>query len=124
MKKVLLLYILLSLVGADDSNQPLDREKLKTIAGTLGVFAVDQAIENRWEIYSALTGKENFMQKKEENVAAFKQAAVDLGVGYSIRTGLDSAYTAFMDKGLWVIAAMVVGAAVGTECFGYRRRKH
>jgi hypothetical protein len=122
MRRTLLLYIFLALVGADYvSDKPRNPgEDLKAVAGTLAVFAADQAMEHRWDIYSALTGKEHFMKKNEENVDVLKQAAVDMGVGYSIRT----AYTMFIDKGLWLVAAMVLGAAVGTDCFGYRKSKH
>ena len=119
MNRRLLLCIFLTLVGADYvSDKPRNHgEDLKAVAGTLAVFAADQAMEHRWDIYSALTGRESPRKKTEENVAVMKQVAIDLGVGYSVR----SAFQSFMDNGIWIGVAVLIGAAVGTDCFGYRR---
>jgi len=121
MKKFLVVCLWIASALTDTSaEQPKDA---RAQLAALSAFAIDQAVEHRWEIFQAATGKElpKFLGKEDAVVktATLKQAAVDLGVGYTIRTILSWAFTVFIDYGIWLVAAVLFGALIGTDCFGY-----
>jgi hypothetical protein len=114
MHKVLY-FLLLVLVAAElkeDEKQAIKDMRVAVV--TKAVAGLDRLVENRHEIYRALTGRELLDSIKVEHVDNAKQflkdKAQDMAVGHAVRSTWDS-----LKIPLLVLTFILVGAALMTK---------
>jgi hypothetical protein len=128
MRRVLLISLLVLYTTAEITNKPKrdDLTELATAALSIGALVADKAIDKRWEIYTALTGKEAPISQKKEHADAtlttLQQSAVDLAVGRSVR-GLKEQALAFVEDMYFIFAGIFVAFVIYCVWKACRRRE-
>jgi hypothetical protein len=103
------LMMLCVLVLGEKPRSDVDLHELAEAATVVGVYALDQAIEHRWELLSKLTGREPpiIKPKVAEAEALLRTTLVDASIGAAVRR--------------WWLPVTATGIALGAW-FYFRRR--
>lgn len=118
---LLVAFVLLADLCLCVDKKPDDLEQLKSKGTALVVAALDNVVENRWEIWSLITGKETpeASKKKDtkEAVEFVEELAKDMAVGHAVRSTWQTVWNPILAS--FAIVCLVF--ILRKTCFRYPR---